>query len=261
MSPRVAMIGSCVTRDIWSLPMFTPADRKALFVLARTSLASLFTAPHGDFSPPDPLPPGLSRFEIRMIGYDLRKTGLAELVAHQPTHLILDVIDERFDLLARDETVATYSWDLELLGAPQGELADYRRIPRRSDAAHALWRRGLAELAGFLARELPDTQVILHEARCATERLDLEGRRGPMPEAWPFWPGHAWSIADQNAAFDAYLGELRAAFPQALRLRAPDELTLADDGHRWGLAPFHYVEDYYRWIWRELEALGLRAGG
>jgi hypothetical protein len=32
---------------------------------------------------------------------------------------------------------------------------------------------------------------------------------------------------------------------------------VADEQHRWGLSPFHYVPDYYRTIWEQLRALGV----
>ena len=121
MSPRVAILGSCVTRDIWSLPRFTIEDRRAVLALCRTSLASLFAEPcRGLAPPPRPLPHGISPWEVRMVGHDLGKTGPANLVAFQPTHLILDLIDERFDLLRCGEQVATLSWEAHLLGLLQG---------------------------------------------------------------------------------------------------------------------------------------------
>src|SRR6201999_315971 len=120
-----------------------------------------------------------------------------------------------------------------------------RRVPRHSTEAQRLWRRGLARFARFLAQELPQIRVIIHDARCATARLDAEGRGRPMPESGPFWPDAPVSLADQNALFGAYVAELREALPDAVCLRAPAELTLADERHPWGLAPFHYVEDYY----------------
>ena len=36
-------------------------------------------------------------------------------------------------------------------------------------------------------------------------------------------------------------------------LHVPDELVIADDGHRRGSAPFHYVDSLYSWIADELE--------
>ena len=36
-------------------------------------------------------------------------------------------------------------------------------------------------------------------------------------------------------------------------LHVPDELVIADDAHRRGSAPFHYVDSLYSWIADELE--------
>ena len=38
-------------------------------------------------------------------------------------------------------------------------------------------------------------------------------------------------------------------------LQAPDELVIADDAHRRGPAPFHYVAALYVWLADELEAI------
>ncbi len=258
MTARIAILGSCVTRDIWKLPPFTPQDRKAVLVLARTSLASLFAAPAPAFHPPAEIPPGLSPWEIRMVGYDLQKTGLARLVEQQPTHLILDLVDERFDLLRQGRAVAAYSWEVEQLGLREGPLRGFRRVPRASFEAGRLWRCGVRGLRRFLAAELPRTRVILHDARWATEHLDADGGRAAFPDAYAFWPGRPASIAEQNRRLDAYVGRLRRALPQAACVRAAAGLTLADSRHRWGLAPYHYVTEYYWDIWEQLQALGCR---
>ena len=254
------MLGSCVTRDIWKLPCFTPEDRKGVLVLARTSLASLFAEPLAAFGPPAELPPGLSPFEIRMVGHDLLKTGLAPLVAHRPTHLVIDLIDERFDLLARGAAVVTRSWETELLGLADRELAGFRLVPRRSEEAQRLWRRGLVRFADVLRRELPDTRVILHDARCATRQVDAQGRLHALGPDWEFWPGAPSGIDELNGLFESYAGDLRKALPDMAVVRAPEAATLASETHRWGLAPFHYVEAYYEAVWNQLEALGCIPG-
>jgi hypothetical protein len=250
------MIGSCVTRDVWKLPCFTQGDRQSVFVLARTSLASLFTPPLAAFAPPAEPPAGLSPFEIRMVGHDLLKTGPAALAAHRPTHLVLDLIDERFDLLRRGDTVVTRSWETSLLGLEERELAGFALVPRQSGEARELWRRGLARFADFLKAELPATKVILHDARCATARRDEDGRISPLGPDWEFWPGAASGVSALNALLADYAAEILAALPQAAVVKAPEALTLATEAHRWGLAPFHYVDDYYQAVWAQLQRLG-----
>lgn len=258
---RVAMLGSCVTRDIWKLPRFTDADRKSVFVLARTSLASLCAEPLDAFVPPAELAPGLSPFEVRMVGHDLLKTGLAALVAHRPTHLVIDFIDERFDLLVRGGQVATRSLETSALGLDGRELAGFRPVARHSDEARRLWRRGLSAFAAFARTQLPGARIILHDARCAVRGLAETGATADLGPDWEFWPGQPASIARLNDLLGAYAEDFRQALPEAAVVRAPADVTLADAGHRWGLAPFHYVEAYYEAVLRQLEPLGCIPGG
>ena len=63
-------------------------------------------------------------------------------------------------------------------------------------------------------------------------------------------------------AHNALLARYEAAFaelmPPMARVEAPPQ-RLADDAHQWGVSPFHYVQDYYAEIWRQLAALGIGA--
>jgi hypothetical protein len=260
IEPRVAIIGSCVTRDIWETAAVRPEQKKHLHLLARTSLASLFSEPVRDVTFPEQLPSGLSPWEVRMVAHDLQKSGLAELVTFRPSHLILDLIDERFDLLRCGDAVATRSWDLHLLGLDASHLANARLVRRSSAEAARLWRRGLARLKRFVDAQLPGVHLIIHDARCATEYLDADGVRRPFAATWEFWPGVPGRIEEMNDIFCGYIADVRGAFPAATYLLASADVALATVKHRWGLAPFHYVDDYYAGMWRDLEALGCGGG-
>ena len=90
---RVAIVGSCISRDLWR---FQGASVTDLLYISRTSLPSLFAAPVADFRPAAKPPHGLKPQPHRALVADLTKTALASLVAFRPTHLIFDFIDERF---------------------------------------------------------------------------------------------------------------------------------------------------------------------
>src|SRR3990167_6271731 len=93
---RIAIIGSCITRDLWPILGETPQN---LLYVSRTSLATLFAPPPAGIMTADEPPNGLRPQPHAALVADLRKTALAALVAHRPTHIIFDFIDERFDLL------------------------------------------------------------------------------------------------------------------------------------------------------------------
>ena len=259
MRPRLAIIGSCVTRDAWHFAGLSDVARKEQLYLARTSFASLFAAPHKDFAAPDQPPPELSAWEVRMVADDVLKRGLGKLLDHRPTHLIVDLIDERFNLLRQGKTVVTHSWELSLTGLDEGPLGALRRVSRLSDEATGLWRAGVDAFAGFMREKLPDTRIIFHDARWALEYLDEEGRAQPFPPDRELWPGIPANIHEHNALLADYADYLQSALPGAFYVRAPRELEIGDASHRWGLSPFHYTEAYYWAVLRRFEELGCAA--
>jgi hypothetical protein len=245
---RVAIIGSCISRDLWPIR----GDTDALIYVSRTSLASLFAKPVKGFRPAAEPPAKLGRYQHRALVSDLQKTAIARLVAFRPTHLIFDFIDERFDLLAIDGAIVTHSYELEVSGYLKAKaLAKRREIPRLSDACERLWRDAAAQMAALVrATPLGEAQLVLHSARWA-ER----SQKGPLP-APEILPRRATSTAAHNALLASYEQTFEALMPPLARVAAPEH-RVADDAHRWGLSPFHYVPDYYEAIWEQLAALGV----
>lgn len=190
---------------------------------------------------------------------DLTKTALSSLVAHRPTHIIFDFIDERLDLLAAGQTVVTHSWELDVSGyLAQDAFASAGTIRRTSAGCELLWRQGLAELSAFIAATpLAGAKLILHRSRWAEHYLDDAGSLATFEPEVEIFTGKSARIADQNAMLERYQAAFAEALPQARQVAAAPSMILADAHHRWGLSPFHYVEDYYRDVWRQLRALGI----
>lgn len=251
---RVAIVGSCITRDLWPI---RGDGVEGLLYVSRTSLPSLFSTPVAGFKPKPRPPNGLTLYQHRAVLSDLTKDALAALVAHRPTHVIFDFIDERFDLMSVDGSLITRSWELTesgYLAAPALKRA--RPIRRLSDACERLWLDAAGELAAFIrATPLKDATLILHEARWAERHLDASGVERPL-ENVEVLPGEAAEIGDHNALLARYEAAFTGLTPKLARVAAPAQ-RLADVGHRWGLSPFHYVDDYYAEIWRQLRALGV----
>jgi hypothetical protein len=251
---RVAIIGSCITRDLWPVR----GDTAELLYVSRTSLPSLFAPPVTGFRPADPPPARLGRYQHRAMVADLRKTALAALVAFRPTHLIFDFIDERFDLMSIEGALATHSFELEVSGYLKGKAFRRRRaIPRLSDACERIWLDGAQQMAAFVrATPLAGARLILHSARWA-DRVGEEARPLPTPE---ILPGRPEDAAAHNRLLAAYEAEFTALMPPMARVEAPAHRR-ADAAHKWGLSPFHYVPDYYREIAGQLAALGVAFSG
>lgn len=252
--PKIAIVGSCITRDLW--PIRGGGAERLLYV-SRTSLPSLFSPPIAGFRPSRSLPGDLHQHEHNALLADLQKTALGRLVAFQPTHLIFDFIDERFDLVSAREGLATYSAELARSGyLAKGVFRGARDVPRLSDACDRLWTEAAGAFAALVrGTELRRAVPILHSARWATHQRTGGGDLAPIRDVE--------ILTGRSADIDAYnqlLGRQEAAF---LKLMPPmhgidaGAFRLADPAHRWGLSPFHYVPEYYDEVRRQLGGLGL----
>jgi hypothetical protein len=253
---KVAILGSCITRDLWRFRGDSGTD---LMYICRTSLPSLMADPVAGFRPAAKPPAGLKPMPHRALAADINKTALAQLVAWRPTHLIFDFIDERFDLLSAGGGLVTHSWELEASGyLGQRAFRGARPIPRLSGAADRLWRDAAAEFAALIrATPLRNAELILHAAQWAPVSRADDGPHMAIENA-EILPGRAADIAAHNALLTRYEAAFTALMPPMTRVAAAEH-RLADPAHPWGLSPFHYVPEYYAAIWRQLEALGISA--
>ena len=249
---RIAIVGSCISRDVWR---FRGAPVTELMYISRTSLPSLFAAPVAGFRPAAQPPRGLKPQPHRALLADLTKTALPALIAFRPTHVVFDFIDERFDLLSVGRALATRSWELQASGyLRQPAFRGARTVPRLSAACDRLWLDAAAEFAALVrATPLGAARLILHSARWADRYCRRTGRAATLSGV-EILPGQPADIAAHNDLLARYEAAFEAVMPPMARIEAPDH-RLADEAHAWGLSPFHYTAAYYAQIWRQLEAL------
>jgi hypothetical protein len=252
--PRIAIVGSCITRDLWPI---RGGGAEHLLYVSRTGFASLMSPPVPGFRPAWRPPGDLHKAEHEALVADLRKTALQRLLAWRPTHIIFDFIDERFDLFTVGGATATWSAELERSGyRTQKALSDIRRVPRLSDAGDRLWRRGAEAFAAALrATPLGQARLILHSARWATEQRLPGDERAPVVDV-ELIAGQPIEIAPYNALLERQEAQFLELMPPVAKVDA-GALRLADPQHKWGLSPFHYVPEYYAEVRRQLMALGL----
>jgi hypothetical protein len=247
---RVAIWGSCVTRDAFALVDEPDASGPTLDLVyygARSSWVSQGSVPwSGGVDMGD-----LSGFGRRMVTEDLDKTIPKMLVESAPDLVVFDLIDERLPLLRRGSTWVTLS-DY-LMQTPMAEPLKSEAVERSglSDPRRRKMFGASARAVGLqLLRALPRATFVLHAAPYTT-RVDGGGQ---LPE-----PAAGWAREleqGQQPLFDL----LREALgPRLVVLRPPEELSVADPNHRWGLSSYHYAEGYYRWLIRELLDVPLSA--
>ena len=121
-------------------------------------------------------------------------------------------------------------------------------VPFRDDAREAMFAEAVAELAPKWLEALPTTRFALHQAWYTARAAD------PAQRFYPSAPAHvAWS----NRRLAAHYAALRDAFGSRLHIIEPERRAhlVADAGHKWGLAHFHYVPSYYQQVLAQVEAV------
>lgn len=230
---RLAIWGSCATRDV----LESGEHPFELEYHARTSWVSQASLPQ---PPPVPLPEGAG-FGHRMVREDLTKEVLADLVANQPDIVVVDLVDERFDVVKVHDSWYTMSDYYQRLGLEPvvrevATATSLYRSPERTlqfEAAAAL-------LAPELASALPRSRIVLHQAWYTARTAD---------PAVPFYSTATKHAMSSNEALAAWYSSLRGAFGRRLHvIEPPRELLVGDPAHRWGLAHYHYVPEYYTWM-------------
>lgn len=235
--------GSCVSRD--SVEFFPADSYKIRRYVARQSLISA----NKPVSNPESLELTFpSKFQTRMYKSDLAGNALEQIAAmakqcDNPL-LIVDLMDERGGILeGPDGSVIT----TEPNAVGRGVL----------NKVGPSWNRHLfSSLEYFfrLAKTLPSIQRSLEE-------MGIWDRTYLLPARWA-------EIDDQGnptktilfksvQAANEHYGDVYEMFSEAGWKSLPiEDLTpVAKVGHQWGLAPFHYTDDYYKGITREILAI------
>jgi hypothetical protein len=240
----IGIWGSCVTRD--TLEIGGTLEERISYH-ARSSWISQAA---DSTTAPVEVPTGAG-FGHRMVREDLTHGILPALEDDQPDVLVIDLIDERFDVVDVDGSnysVNDYYERLGLDGHLRERADDTVRFvdPRREET----FKESAQILAPRLVDALPSTTFVLHQAWYTARTAD---------PAQPFYASAPDAVVVRNERLAAHYESLLHAFGGRLHVvEADHDLLVGDPNHKWGLAHYHYLPAYYEQIFGQLEAI--RAG-
>ena len=216
----LAIHGSCVSRDFAEFEKWPVVNYQA-----RSSLSSKTgTATQYDKKL---LARIESKFQRRMVEWDMAshpfRTNGADVV-------LIDLIDERFDIFTHGLTVSTRSQAYHQAGIRNSIPETSKRIERGSEEHIELFTLGVKQFSKGI-----DKPVILHDARWS-ETYRLRG------ELLKFEDNLAHIV--NNKLLDEFT-EILIDEMSLFEIVASPDLRIADPEHKWGLAPFHYIPEYY----------------
>jgi hypothetical protein len=232
--------GSCVTRDTLE------AGAHSFAALSYHARSSWLAQARGAAVPPVPVPDGAG-FGERMVREDLQTSIVALLAQEQPHVLVLDLIDERFDVVEVGGgrwTVSDYMGRMGLEEALRERATWLSRFSE--DARQEEFAQAVRQVAPLLER-LPETRIVLHQAWYTARSAD---------PAVPFYASAPHHVEWCNRRLAGHYAVLQEAFgPRLHVVEAPRDLLVGDPGHRWGLAHYHYVPSYYADVLAQLERI------
>ena len=220
MRPKISIHGSCVTRDLAEFH-----DYEVLHYQARSSLCTK-SGESIDYDS-EKLSNIQSKFQRRMVEWDLNKKSFS---SYNADCIIIDLIDERFDVFTSESAHATRSQAFFQSGVLSTMKGDFKRINRGSEDYFDLFRLGTQKFSNFI-----DRPVILHNARWAsTYRKDEQV--------------HDFENQEKIQFENELLNDLTKIVTEEIAVESIiDSQTnlIADSTHKWGLANFHYIPEYY----------------
>lgn len=233
--------GSCVSRDIFNLDSNGAVRHGSYF--ARHSLFSAIAEP-GVLSAEDV--PLSSAFQRRMVSRDVTKTMFDEMQRSRGDALIVDFVDERYQLSRLDGTLVTVSSELVNSKLLPGNAPKLRR---RTADGWTIDGVSAREMMGVycerLARIYPPENILLHRAMNADTYFNKKGKLKK------FIGPRAVAAREDNEYFDFLYREFLKNLPGA-RAVADERETIGYEEHRWGLSPVHYHPGYYRSIMSQI---------
>jgi Family of unknown function (DUF6270) len=231
-SMSVAIFGSCVSRDLFEHPSLRPS---LVHYGARSSVVSAVARPVAI----DPARVALSSaFQRRCVLADFAKTFFASLADARPDWLVIDLVDERFDLLQTQGSYVTRSSAFDAAGLERHAGLEFETVRRMWGQGRALFDRAAGPFAERVTRTVPADRVVIHRAVwCTSYRHNGEVLRFP--------PDRLELCRLQNDMLRQSYDRLERAFHGRARVIGVDLGTHhADANHRWQLEPYHYEPAY-----------------
>ncbi len=243
---RVAIFGSCCTRDVFNR-RFCPTYKESFDCVLLANQVSLISL----MSPPVVLP-----LDADLTGMDAAAEGefraeasrqyLDELVREQPAYLLIDLFgDVHFGSAElTDGTITRNRW--KITKTPYYAGSHVRDLPSGGKGDLTQWRNAADAFLAFVRENCPDTKVLVHFARNTGLSREADGTLRVI--------GNPDATARMNrlwSKMDAYL--VNRPGVRAIDLWTDDIVSF--DDHPWGPFAVHYELDYHQEFLDRLKAI------
>lgn len=224
------IFGSCVSRD----SVEKIINKISLIdYYARSSLCSLST---GSFDLNIlPIENISSPFQRKMVLRDCNKAFFNEERFDEIDYIVIDFVDERFPLIS-DSQGCSATLSAELNSALGNDVNNFTYVDPFSEKYFQGFEKGFTSFIEHLG--VNKEKLILIEAYWCF--IDNEGI--------PLSKYDRSYIEKNNSKLEKLYELAKNAFPEMKVITIPSELLKADKFHKWGVAPFHYISEFYDYV-------------
>lgn len=233
------MFGSCIARDVIEVGL----ERSLLATptcFARSSVASLASAPVIDEAL---LARIASPYQERCVRADMDKSFLHVLAEEEFDVLLIDLAEERYPLLETD-TGQLLTLSDEYIAHTHASLLQGTLIESGTARYYEKWHQGWYYIETLLKQRNLLSKVRVLEF-FLTNRIN-NGELINKNYSDPFFR--------HNELLRSHYEFLRKKLPPECIISFPPELLVADQYHKWGLSPMHYITGMKDYAFEQLLA-------
>lgn len=238
---RVAILGSCVTRDLFEFQKDALENFEVCFYMARSSVISYMGMPNTD----PRIKISGEAFEDKRARYDLNKNHWAELEQSQPDIVLIDFIDERIGLIQHNGSIFSAS-------GPTIKAFERANIDFEIKRPWSAEIKTLREWAvpAYLEKVSSICQnIFVHKAVWANTYRDKDNNIASF-ESSEF----AKLIELNNEILNNMIAPLEDSPTAVEQIGGIESGLIAGGDHKWAFCPYHYTSAYYKTVAKQLLA-------
>ncbi|MCT4496273.1 putative rhamnosyl transferase [Pseudomonas sivasensis] len=238
---RVAILGSCVTRDLFEFQTSALGDFEVCFYMARSSVISYMGMPCTDTR----VRISGEGFEDKRAAYDLAKNHWADLEKARPDIILIDFIDERIGLIQHHGSIFSASGPM----IKAFERAGIEFEIKRPWSAEAKALRAWA-LPAFLEKASSICpNIFVHKAVWANTYRNATNQVESFDTS-----EFAKLIELNNEIINNMLAPLEDSSTAVEQIGGMESGLMAGGDHKWAFCPYHYTSTYYKTVAKQLLA-------
>jgi len=248
---RIDIIGSCVSRDIFRFDYQKKLEVAAY--VARNPIFSLMSPkPTTREIPIEDFSDILNDWERRCVYINFNKTAFALSESKRANYIIIDFIDERFDLLefklpndeysyvgqseVMEKYLNHYSWLTEKESVYQKRSFTDFTLKEVAEKTNAY--------IDYLLQLYAEENIIVNEAYYVGKYLDINNNIQAIPDELLSRYTLDPKKTNPRLEFQYDLVKKRLSKAMFLSWQTADEIV-ASERHAWALAPMHYYDKWY----------------